>query len=214
MSVAKLLFGLVVASLLQGCLSPVDIGSAYDDEAYLCDDDALYAERVAACRAINDSGGHCSGVLSFEGIIDEVAVVVDAELAQVNTTTTRLPDLTLQRDNLELYGDSPYFSFRLLMAGVGGPDTRADGPVTVDFAPSPECMDGTEDGIVSVSLRIIAGGGSQESDLTTGSLTITRQTPDEHVGTFQGAYINGDPLQGCFTVFTDSAVVEQVEPCD
>lgn len=169
---------------------------------------------MAACRAVNDEGGHCSGVLSFEGTIDAVDVVVDTDLTQVDTTTNRLPDLSLQRNDLDLYGDSPYFSFRMLMAGVGGPDTRADGPVTVDFAPSPDCEDGSEDGIVRFSLRIIAGGGSQEADLTTGSLTITRQTPEEHIGTFEGTYRNGEPLHGCFTVFTDSAVVAELEACE
>lgn len=214
MSLPKLTLGLFAAALLQACVSPVDITTAYDEETYLCDDPALYAERVAACRAINADGGSCSGVLSFEGTIDTVDVVVDTELTRVDSTTLRLADLSLQRDNVDLAGDAPYFSFIFLMAGVGGPDTREDGPVTADFAPSPDCMDGTEDGIVRFSMRVLAAGASQEADLTMGSVTFTRQTPEEHVGTFEGTFRNGKPLRGCFTAFTDSALIEQAEICE
>lgn len=214
MTVPKPTLGLLLAALLQACVSPVDITTAYEEEVYLCDDDALYAERVAACLATREAGGDCSGVLSFQGTIDEIDVVVDTELTRTEITTLRLADLSLQRDNVDLFGDAPYFSFVLLMAGVGGPDSREDGAVTADFAPSPECMDGTEDGTVRFSMRVLAGGASQESDLTTGTVTFTRQTPDEHVGTFDGAFRNGNPLRGCFTAFTDAALVEQAEICD
>ena len=203
----------VTALLLGGCLSPVDITTAYDSEVYLCDDDAAYAARVAECRALRDAGEDCSGVFSFEGVIDGVDVVVDANLTRVDTVSLRLPDLSLMRDNVDLYGDSPYFSFRMSIASLGDADTRPDGDVTQEFGRSPVCEDGSLDGEVRFSIRITAAGGSADDDLTTGSITMTRQTTDEHIGAFEGAYRDGSPLRGCFTVFTDMAQIEQATVC-
>jgi len=204
----------VAAVLLGGCVSPVDITTAYDSEVYLCDDDAAYAARVAECRAVRDAGGDCSGVLSFEGTIDGVEVVVDTDLNEVTSSSLRFLDLSLARDNLDLYGDSPYFSFRISIASLGGPDSRTDGEVVQSFGRSPDCEDGTLNNQVRFSVRVIAAGGSTDDDLTTGALTLSRQTPDEHIGTFDGMYRDGSPLRGCFTAFTDTAAVEQAEVCD
>lgn len=201
------------ALLLGGCLSPVDITTAYESEVYLCDDDAAYAARVADCVARREAGESCSGVLSFEGTIDGVEVVVDTDLTEVTTSSLRFPDLSLARDNIDLYGDSPYFSFRVSIASVGGPDSRPDGEVVQAFGRSPACEDGSLDDVVRFSVRVIAAGGSTDDDLTTGALTMLRQTTDEHVGAFDGAYRDGSPLRGCFTIFTDTAAIEQAEPC-
>jgi hypothetical protein len=202
------------ALLLGGCLSPVDITTAYESEVYLCDDDAGYAARVADCVARREAGGDCSGVISFEGTIDGVEVVVDTDLSEVTTTSLRFPDLSLARDNIDLYGDSPYFSFRLSIASLGDADSRPDGEVVQAFGRSPDCEDGTLDDVVRFSMRVIAAGGSTDDDLTTGALTMLRQTTNEHIGTFDGAYRDGSPLRGCFTVFTDTAAIEQAEVCD
>lgn len=205
----------VIAGLLfAGCLSPVDITTAYESEVYLCDDDAAYAARVADCLARREAGGDCSGVLSFEGAIDGVDVVVDTDLSEVTTTSIRLPDLTLARDNIDLYGDSPYFSFRISIGSLGDDDSRPDGPVVQDFGESPECETGALDNEVRFSVRVIAAGGSTDDDLSMGAMVITRQTPDEHVVTFDGAYRDGSTLRGCFTAFTDTPSVEQAEVCD
>jgi hypothetical protein len=148
-------------------------------------------------------------VLSFEGTIDGVEVVVDTDLSEVTTTSLRFPDLSLARDNIDLYGDSPYFSFRLSIASLGDADSRPDGEVVQAFGRSPDCEDGTLDDVVRFSMRVIAAGGSTDDDLTTGALTMLRQTTNEHIGTFDGAYRDGSPLRGCFTVFTDTAAIEQ-----
>jgi len=202
------------ALLLGGCLSPVDITTAYQSEVYLCDDDAAYAARVADCRARREAGEDCSGVFSIEGIIDGVDVVVDTDLIEVTTTSIRHPDLSLSRDNIDLYGNSPYFSFRISIGSLGGPDSRPDGPVTQELGRSPECETGVSDDEVRFSVRIIAGGGSTDDDLSMGSMTVTRQTTDEHVATFDGSQRDGSTLRGCFTAFTDTAAVEQAEVCD
>ena len=213
MSVTRVIgAGLVLAAA--GCVSPVDITTAYEDEVYLCDEPALYAERVAACRALRDAGDPCSGVFSFEGSLDGVPVVVDADLVEVNTASLRLPDDSLVRNGIDLFGDSPYFSFRLSVGSLGDPDTRADGDVTQDVRVSPPCEDGTRDDLVDVSMRVIAAGGSSDDKLVSGTLTMTRQTTEEYIGAFEGAFRDGSSLRGCFTVFTDQASVELLQPCD
>lgn len=205
----------VTSSLLvAGCLSPVDITTAYQSEEYLCDDDEAYAARVEECRARRADGEACSGVFSFEGVIEGVDVVVDTDLSEVITTSIRFPDLSLARDNVELFGDSPYFSFVVSLGSLGGPDTRPDGDVEQALFRSPICEDGTVDDQVKLSFRIIAAGSSTDDDLSMGSVVISRQTPDEHAGRFVGTFRNGSPLRGCFTAFTDLATVEQADVCD
>ena len=65
-----------------------------------------------------------------------------------------------------------------------------------------------------VSMRVIAAGGSSDDKLVSGTLTMTRQTTEEHIGAFEGAFRDGSSLRGCFTVFTDQASVELLQPCD
>lgn len=202
------------ALALAGCVSPVDITTAYETETYLCDEPELYAERVAACRALRDAGETCSGVFSFEGELDGVPVVVDADLVEVVTGSVRLPDTSLVRDGLDLFGDSPYFSFRLAIGSLADPDTRPDGDVTQTVRISPPCEDGTRDDLVDISMRVIAASGSSDDNLVSGTLTMTRQTTDEHIGSFDGTFRDGGSLRGCFTVFTDRATVELLQPCE
>ena len=209
------LVGCIASSaLLAGCLSPVDITTAYQAEEYLCGDDEAYAARVAECRARRESGEGCSGVFSFEGVIGGVDVVVDTDLDEVITTSIRFADLTLARDNVELFGDSPYFSFVVSLGSLGGPDSRPDGDEIQDLARSPECEDGTVDGEVKLSFRIVAAGSSTDDDLQMGTITMSRQTADEHEGRFVGTFRDGSPLTGCFMAFTDLAIVEQADVCN
>lgn len=202
-----------VSFLVAGCLSPVDITTAYQSEVYLCDDDEAYAARVADCLARREAGGECSGVFSFEGTIDGVDVVVDTDLAEVTINSVRFPDSSLGRDSMDLYGDSPYFSFRVSLSSLGDADSRPDGDVVQDFGRSPDCEDGILDNLCRFSIRVIAGGGSSDDELSMGSITISRQTPDENIARFEGTFRDGAPLRGCFTAFTDSAEVELADVC-
>ena len=212
--------GVAASLLLAGCVSPVDITTAYQSEVYLCDDDEAYAARVAECVSRRDAGLPCSGVISFEGEIRGVEVVVDTDLYEVLVSSVRFPDMSLTRDNVDRYGDSPYFSFVASIGSVGGPDSRPDGDVTQAFGRSPQCESGAVDDQVRFSFRVAAAGGSTDDDLATGAITFSRQTPDEHIGTFDGTFRNAPDgtsrghLRGCFTVFTDRASVEQAEVCD
>lgn len=187
--------------LQQGCSEAVDNPAAFESELYLCDPGlaADYAARVEDCVAANSAGGRCGGVMSFRGQIEGLPVKVDCDLAPTEFSDVDADDGTRRRDDMKLFGRSPYFQFQYQWKEVGGDLEGGGGDRVLQFgAPQDEEL-ALYDDRVRPSLRLSVGGDSRDFSLRSGTMRIDTQSPTEEVGSFD-TVINpqGDWLEGCF----------------
>jgi len=197
---------LFVAVHLAGC-DGVAITTLYESELDLClpENAEIFAMRVAECRARFLSDGSCAGVMSFSGTLADEPVAVETELEQARILEAELPDLSVVRDELELYGESPYFRFVFVLYMLGGATDLGETNRTLDVGGALSHPAGwSSDALMRTDLRITAPPDSLDFPLTAGNIVITTQSLTESAGRF--SFSRGAPsateLDGCFHAFT------------
>ncbi|AKF03899.1 hypothetical protein DB32_001048 [Sandaracinus amylolyticus] len=197
---------LAAASVLLGaCVAPFETQSAYEEQAYLCDDPDAFDARVEECRLARSRGEPCGGVVSVRGSLQSTQIVVESEMTS-SIVGLRQVDGSIWLDEIEATGPTPYFFLTLQMKSVGGVVGAA--PVADDrvlaFDPAAESRaDHLADERVDIALRI--SNGAESVDLTggaaDGTVTVTQRARGELAGRFEGSF--GDPedrAEGCFHV--------------
>jgi hypothetical protein len=192
---------LVCSLTLLACSEAVENPAAYDAEVYLCDaaHADVYESRIADCIASNENGAGCGGIASFRGRIEGLRVTVDSELSRAEFSDVNADDGTRRRDDMKLFGRSPYFQFQFQWKEIGGDLLGGGDDRTLEFGAPREAALALYDDRIRPSLRLSVGGESRDFSLGSGTLTIDRQTATEEIGSFE-ARINadGDRLEGCF----------------
>jgi hypothetical protein len=194
-----------VACLLTaaGCVAPVETEPAYASEHFLCgpESEQQWMDEVEDCRVRYEDDESCAGVISFEGLLEDIPVALDGEVSKAEFVDAIDGDGAALRDAVKIYGRTPYFLFTLQLKEIGGETLdaqertlrvgRADGPLE-------ELTDET----VRPSLRMSVAGDSADLAGRSGELVIERQSASEQAGTFALRFGSaGDELDGCFHVF-------------
>jgi hypothetical protein len=198
-----------------GCAEPFDTPTAYEGETYLCDaaHAALLAEEIADCRAQRAKDRRaCGGVVSFRGQLQGQDVTVSAQLSSMLFANERNATATL-RERYDASGDSPYFSFTLQAKEVGFAIDAGDIDQDLKVGASDPLAPLT-DTLVDMSMRISAGGDSQDLHARSGTLTLDTQQLDEASGSFSLTLgSDREKLEGCFHFLaTRITTVEAVAP--
>lgn len=195
----------------------VAITTLYESELDLClpENAEILAARIDDCRVRFLADGSCAGVMSFSGTLADEAVVVETELDEARLLDAELPDLSVVRDELELYGASPYFRFVLVLYMLGGAADLGDTSRALDVGGALSHPPGwSNDALMRTDLRISAPPDSLDFPLTSGSIVITTQTLTESAGRF--SFSRGAPsatdLEGCFHAFTANRQIATEEP--
>ena len=188
MRVAMLARPIVVGLLLVACAEPLDAPSAYDDQVYVCGEDAVATREAKSveCRSEDD----CAGWVSLRGTLQDQPVTVGSPLRSVHLDASDVPGAGLVRDSIELSADSPYFSLRLTFTAL--PPQRA----TAGELEFPIGLVDRDDG-VRASLRMQGGGARVElpgrDGLLRTSWTVREQTGEAHLD-----FGSGDVIDACF----------------
>lgn len=176
----------VVGLLLAACAEPLDAPSAYDDQVYVCGEDAAAARdaQSGACREDED----CAGWVSLRGTLQDQPVTVGSVVRSVSLDASNVPDVGFVRDSVELSAASPYFNLRLMFSDL---------PPQKVTAGELELPIGLGDDSVRASLRLQGGGASVElpgrDGLLRTSWTLREQTGDAHLD-----FGSGDVIDACF----------------
>lgn len=201
-----------LGALCAGCPESVVNPPAFDSERYLCgaDSESLWQAELDKCQEMNSAlADSCSGVISFEGILEGQHVVVDDLLSLVTFETfTPLEGPRLMK-TVRLDGMAPYFFFRLTTKSLGGVVEASDSfgagarNMTSEKRVREFDDDGLSDLIFSPSLRWTSA--SVSTDLSAeqgGTITVMHQTDSELVAEFDLSFgTDGDNLSGCFHAF-------------
>ena len=194
----------LAVSLMSGCPDGVGLVPLYETEIDLCTAERAdeLASRVDACRAAHELDGSCAGVMSFTGTLFGEAVVVDTELVETEEDQAVFPDESAALDVLTLYGDSPYFAFRIAHSLIGGAPDLGDASRVLEIGGTTDNDPGwSTDALARAEVRISAPPDSVDLAMTRGQLVMTYQTAGEHAGTFSFAR-GADTLTGCFHAFS------------
>jgi hypothetical protein len=187
-----------------GCSVAVENPPAFEAERFLClaeHADEWQAE-VDRCREAFERDASCGGVISFSGRIEGKDVAVDTRITGNEFIDWQKADGVQVRQQIMLYGRSPYFyfSFQWRELGgdlIGGADGRELG---VGTSTQPDEV--LDDDLVRPSLRMTVGAESRAFAFRDGSLSIERQALEEESATFDAELADeGDSLSGCFLAF-------------
>ena len=190
--------------LAPGCTEGFDTESAFATEQYLCDPESAsaWAARIEACRSAFEVDASCVGVLSLQGQLQGVDVVLDTDLETAEFEDVTRFDLSRSRDEVSLIGFAPYFGFELRIDSIGGavPDAATPRPLAVGPTPVREAR--YDDEFVQVAMRLAAGGDSADVNFLSGAVDIDVQELNESAGRFNlvGGRA-GDAIEGCFFAF-------------
>jgi hypothetical protein len=170
---------------LTGCSEPISAPSAFSEERYLCDAEHL-AELdaiVGECRGAHLRDGSCSGFVSFRGMIDSQAVVVDAPTSRVAFNSPVPGEAPV--NGFSLWARAPYFELR------------------VSIVDASTAAVGTSEGSVSLFdfINLEARGGNYLSAWVNETRDVQVLTPDEVRFTFSTDLKRGGHLEGCLDVF-------------
>ena len=186
-----------------GCTSGFETESAFAEEGYLCDAEsaAEWQAAVDACRAAYEDDQSCLGVISFRGTLQDVEVVMDAQLEATNFQNVIRTNLTLSRVSVALTGFAPYFGFELTLDSIGGPiPSNAAWPLDVGAT-----VDGDmryDDDAVHAAMRLSAGTDSSDLNFVSGTVDVEAQARDEIAGRFSlVGFREGNAIDGCFHAF-------------
>ena len=191
------------------CAAPVESEPAYADERFLCGADSAseWTDAVDDCRRRFERDASCGGVISFEGVLEEHLVTVDAEVSRTEFVDFMDADGTALRDNVKIYSRSPYFSFSLQLKEIGGA-TMAEGERTLRVGSTADPSEKLTDAVVRTSFRMSVGGESSDLASRDGELVVERQTESEQAGSFALEFrAESDQIDGCFHVFATDRMV-------
>jgi hypothetical protein len=205
--------------LLTTCIDGFTTRSAYEDEVYLCDDDAAFAELVDDCRARNSGEvAECGGVISLRGALEGQPVTITTSFDNATFTVTQTAEKMRLLDRIDATGPSPYFILTIQLKSLGGSYDEEPTPRTLILDPGArEALDPLRDDRVSVSLRLSTGGDS--SDLQgqheSGELVVDLQREVEFTGSFSGAFgPEKDDVSACVHLFALELVTIVESPED
>lgn len=196
--------GLSWAHGLAGCAVPVENSAAYDSERFLCaaEHSGEWQAEVDRCRAGYELDKSCGGVISFSGRLEGELLTVDAALGANEFLDLVNADGSEVRQDIKLYGRSPYFLFVLRWKELGGDLLGGAEERSLSIGGSSGPIAGLDDDVAVASLRLTVGGDSRSFLSHAGDLTIERQAPDEQAATFSADFgTTGDHLDGCFHAF-------------
>jgi hypothetical protein len=71
------------------------------------------ADAVEDCRRRYERDESCAGLISFEGLLEDQPVTLDAEVSKTEFVDAIEADGSAIRDNVKIYGRTPYFLFTL-----------------------------------------------------------------------------------------------------
>lgn len=190
--------------LTSGCAEGFDTESAFSDERYLCEAASAseWAAAVDACRTAFLSDESCLGVISFQGELQGIPVVVDAELVEVAIENRIRLDLSSTRKAVSMVGFAPYFGFELTVDRVGGVIPATGGPRTLTVGPAPDPDLQYDDSFVEGALRLSAGTDSADVNFGSGSMVVETQEAGEASGSFSFVgFRAGNRIEGCYHAF-------------
>jgi hypothetical protein len=135
--------------------------------------------------------------MSFRGTLQGQPVVVSARLDSSVFARERYPTETLY-ERYDASGDSPYFGFSLQFKEVGGAIDGGEISQKLVVGTSNSLMP-LKDDHVDMSMRLSAGGDSEDLHARAGELNLTLQTASEARGTFALSLgPDNEKLEGCF----------------
>ena len=207
---------MLTIALLCGCgIDPFETPSAYDQQRYLCDDEELdhledLEQQADACLAMPEED-NCTGVISFQGQVQQVQIRVDTMLQRsIVRMAQKGGDEVLSR--VEISGAAPYFHFDTAISSIGAPwpDPQGETDFTVSFdSPEPDEAPKLEDGFGAVQWYIRAGSdtamltSNDHEQVPDGGTIHVSFLSDDRVDLWFGGRIGpaGDELHACAIVF-------------
>lgn len=186
-----------------GCVAAVESEPAYAEERFLCAADAAreWSDAIDDCRRRYERDASCGGVISFEGLLEDHLVTVDAEVSKAEFVDFVDADGASLRDNVKIYSRSPYFLFSLQLKEIGGATVAAE-QRTLRVGNTLDPTEKLTDAIVRPSFRMSVGGDSADLAGREGELVVERQNENEQAGSFTlGLGAGDDQIDGCFHVF-------------
>lgn len=197
-----------------GCLDPFTTPSAYEDHAYLCEDEAAWRAEVARCAAQHEApaeGAGCHGVLSLAGTILGDPMRLSLQLRWSDVVTAAPDGEEAQRlSRVEAVGVAPYFNLSLILGSVGGEVPSGARRLGIDEG-AELLPDGLRDGVVSLALRLAAGGQREVLFARSGSGEVVVEVPGaaQAVARFDGVFgAQADRVRGCLALHAHEVRME------
>jgi hypothetical protein len=189
--------------LALGCSVSVENPPAFEAERFLCA--AEYADQWQAelddCREAYEDDQSCGGLISFSGTLEGKDVTVDSRITGNEFIDRVMIEGGEIREQIALYGKSPYFHFSFQWRELGGDLLGGADDRELGFGGSPDPLDVLGDDLARSSLRMTVGADSRAFAFRSGSLSIELQRPEEQSATFDAELAAGDSLSGCFHAF-------------
>jgi hypothetical protein len=190
---------------LFGCAVAVENPPAYDAERNLCTAKRSkeWNAMVDSCRERFEDDAGCGGLISFTGQLENEALTVDSELGANEFYDHIGLDGVELRQQLKLYGRSPYFAFAFELRGLGGELSDEGGQArSLSFGSSDGRFEPLDDDMVRGAFRMTVGGETKAFAPRSGKITIESQAHYEQVATFEADFATaGDRVTGCFHAF-------------
>jgi hypothetical protein len=186
-----------------GCTSGFDTESAFSEEAYLCNTEsaAEWQAAVDTCRDAFERDESCRGVVSFQGELQGVDVVMDATLEAASFQNIVRTDLTVTRSEVSMVGFAPYFGFELTLDSVGGV-VPSESPWPLVIGPTPDRPLRHVDAFAQAAMRLSAGTDSADLNFASGTVDVELQEVNEIAGRFAlRGFSESNDIEGCFHAF-------------
>ncbi len=186
-----------------GCADGLRTPSAYDEQRYLCADDAALLEaRTLECADQRAAGKPCFGAISFRGRLEMSPLTVES---LIPTTEYQVDSASGTVQETSATSASPYFRYTFKLKSLGlSLTTPPAGEAAFVFDPSATSRpDSLNDNQVEGSMRIFVGVDATEFVANAGTVTVRLKPGGEMSGRFEGPFGNspGDTLEGCFHWF-------------
>jgi len=191
------------------CVAPIDAPSAFSEESYLCDAAhiAEFDAHVEECRLEWAIDRSCAGYMSFRGIADLQAIVLDGRVS--SATFVAAGQTEEPGRQFTLTADAPYFEFVLKLNHFGIPPEKSKSGYICDLnasAPDDICASSLQAGQTSGEvLNLEARGGNLLALLTSQWREIEIETADELRLTLTANLARGGQIEGCIDVFPSTA---------